>query len=146
MVLFIAIKTLRSREKASSFMIEENAEDLHQSPNRNKTASTLDTSFWKKFIHPRQMLAAARIRQIYAQLLDLCRRAGQKRPPAQTPLEFAVTIESLFPERKEEIILITQAYLKVRYGEFPENDQEVEQVVSAWNKIKSQGKATLAHT
>jgi hypothetical protein len=34
---------------------------------------------------------------------------------------------------------ITQAYLKVRYGEFPENRQVIANVETAWEQVHVQG-------
>jgi hypothetical protein len=39
--------------------------------------------------------------------------------------------------------LITSAYLKVRYGGFPESAEEVEQVENAWKAILAQGRLMI---
>jgi hypothetical protein len=88
--------------------------------------------------------AAARIRQIYADLLDLGEELGSRRQEAQTPLEFVPLLENNLKGVNEELEKITQAYLKVRYGEFPENRQGVEEVEAAWSKVAERGKAMLA--
>jgi hypothetical protein len=88
-------------------------------------------------------LAAAKIRRIYARLMDLCSKLDNPRPPAHTPLEFLPALEGLFPEGKEEVRTITHAYLRVRYGELPESNQEVTMVESAWERVKTMGKEGL---
>jgi hypothetical protein len=88
----------------------------------------------------RRWLAAAKIRRIYTQLMDLSAKLGEPRPPAHTPLEFLPVLERLFPEGKNEVTVITQAYLKVRYGELPESVQEVNVVESAWKQVEMLGK------
>lgn len=85
-------------------------------------------------------LAAAKIRRIYAKLMNLASKLGEPRPPACTPLEFLPVLERLFPEGEEDIFIITNAYLKVRYGEIPESAQEVNTVESAWHRVESVGK------
>lgn len=89
-------------------------------------------------------LAAAKIRRIYARLMDLSRKLGKSRPPAHTPLEFLPVLEDLFPEGKEEVDTITQAYMRIRYGELPETSQEVEMVQSAWEQVNTLGKESLS--
>jgi hypothetical protein len=88
------------------------------------------------WINPARMLAAARIRRIYAQLLKLCKKFDRPRPPASTPLEFLPTLGILFPENLDDLKAITHSYLKVRYGAFPETRHEVEEIEKAWRHIK----------
>jgi hypothetical protein len=85
-------------------------------------------------------LAAAKIRRIYARLMELSSRLGKPRPPAYTPLEFLPTLEGLMPEGKEDIQVITEAYMRIRYGELPETDQEIDQVEEAWERVNALGK------
>ena len=82
--------------------------------------------------------AADRIRVIYADLLDLSTRLGSPRIASQTPLEFLQNLQSLFPARKAEASVITQAYLKVRYGELPETIEEIRQVEIAWEQLRKE--------
>jgi hypothetical protein len=91
-----------------------------------------------------QMLAAARIRRIYAQLLNLSARLGQPRPAPRTPLEFLPDLERLFPALSADLGTVTRAYLRVRYGELSESWQEVEAVESAWKRIAQEGQAQIA--
>ena len=85
---------------------------------------------------PAQVLAAARIRQIYRSMMILSRRLGHERPPAQTPLEFLPRLEALFPGESAGLNTITQAYVKVRYGKYPETLEEVRAVEAAWERIR----------
>ena len=93
--------------------------------------------------HARRMLAAARIRRIYSHLMDLSAKLGQPRPPSRTPLEFIPDLVSIFPTLSMELGTITNAYLRVRYGELPETHQEVERVETAWKRVRSLGKEKL---
>jgi len=38
-----------------------------------------------------------------------------------------------------ELNLITQTYIQVRYGEVPEQDDEVQAIEAAWERINEQG-------
>jgi len=91
----------------------------------------------------RRRFAAARIRRIYGKLMDLCKKLGHPRPPAHTPLEFQPRMETLFPNMAGELKTITNAYLRVRYGDVPEKSQEVEQVENAWRRIALVGNERL---
>jgi Domain of unknown function (DUF4129) len=94
--------------------------------------------------HRQRLRAAARIRQIYADLLDLCLDLGHPRQEAQTPLEFEPGLDRVFPELNLEIKMITAAYLRVRYGQLPETHQEVEDIETAWRSLRQRGDELLA--
>lgn len=87
-----------------------------------------------------QVIAAARIRQIYRQLLRLSSRLGVEREQAETPLEFLADLPVVFPDSQRELERITHAYLRVRYGEYPESRQEVDQVEQAWRYVRKRGR------
>ena len=102
-----------------------------------KTLSTFEqlTDLKKR----RRIRVAARVRQIYIDLLELCESLGQPRPDAVTPLEFLQKIDRLFPELQPETLLITNAYLDVRYGLLPENKNEIANIEAAWNELQVAG-------
>ncbi len=89
-------------------------------------------------------LAAARIRQIYAELIDLAASLAHPRQASQTPLEYQKTLNTLFTGLEPQIDRITRAYIRVRYGEFPERLAEVDEIETAWLKVKAEGKTRLA--
>jgi hypothetical protein len=95
------------------------------------------------WLNPNRILAAARIRRIYAQLMDLCAQLENARPPAVTPLEFLPKLMILFPEEYENVRTITHAYLRVRYGEVPEDPNEVHAVTAAWKQVQQRGRQLL---
>ncbi len=88
-------------------------------------------------------LAAARIRRIYAQLMHLCEQLESARPQAVTPLEFIPNLVNVFPNQSSEVNLLTQAYIRVRYGELPESQAEIQQVLAAWDAVSAAGKSML---
>jgi hypothetical protein len=83
----------------------------------------------------RRLFAAAAIRRIYAHLLALAEARGSRRAPAETPREFMRQLWALFPSRREEIEVITEEYLRVRYGEYPESIEAVARVRQAWSAV-----------
>jgi hypothetical protein len=86
-----------------------------------------------------KMRAAARIRRIYADLMELCDDLGHARTLSQTPQEFLPKVVYLFPQNSNELYQITDSYQRVRYGELPEIRQEVEDVEFAWKQIQAKG-------
>lgn len=94
----------------------------------------------QRLLNSRRMLAAARVRWVYAQLMALCSALGQPRPQAVTPVEFLPRLLQLFPEQAEDLHQITQAYLKVRYGMYPETQAEVTAVEQNWERVKRVGR------
>ena len=90
-----------------------------------------------------RLLAADRIRQIYTHLIDLAAELGKPRSEADTPLEYLSELKVLFPTSEQDLIEITEAYLRVRYGQFPETQAEVEIVENAWQIIMSLGEEQI---
>jgi len=102
-----------------------------------KLAQRLSSNFNAlRMRNPGQVLAAARIRQIYRMLILYAKKHGLERQASATPLEFLPQLALLFPEQTVEIEQITLAYLRVRYGEYPETMQEVEKIQHAWEAIR----------
>jgi len=87
--------------------------------------------------------AAARVRQIYDDLLSLSNRLGQPRMASMTPLEFLPLLEGLFPNHSTDVRMITDAYVRIRYGELPETRQEVDAVELAWKRVFEEGDSRL---
>jgi len=126
-----------------------NGDDEHGESNAAKKKSAFQDFLDKlrqpqNFIDLRRLIGAARIRRTYARLMNLCSRLGKPRPVSKTPLEFLPTAQGLFEYEREELSLITNAYIKIRYGELPENEEEVQLVETAWEKIEETGKILLA--
>jgi len=92
-----------------------------------------------RFRPARRLIVAARIRRIYTQLMDLCEELNCPRPASTTPYEFLPDLGELFTTQTEDLRLITEAYVRVRYGEFPESNAEIEPVESAWQRLQEEG-------
>ena len=145
-VLLIAIQLWKDRERRrldeeqKSILTSVNIWQMLQAMLKQGRDGLLKTLGNLSDFRRRQRLrAAARIRQIYAELMDLCDNLDQPRGEAQTPLEFIPSLARLFPEFGREVEVITQSYLLVRYGQLPETRQEVEEVENAWKTIRSRG-------
>jgi hypothetical protein len=87
----------------------------------------------------RKLLAAARIRRVYSFLMDLSADLGQARREAQTPLEYIPALNHLFPHHAKDVEIISQAYMRVRYGELDETPFDVIEVDRAWLQLRQEG-------
>lgn len=84
----------------------------------------------------RRQMAAASIRRIY---LDMCSMAGSNGYPrleTETPYEYLRTLKEAWPEYPAETRLITEAYNRVRYGELPETQAELDEIEAAWKRLE----------
>ncbi|MAU00091.1 MAG: hypothetical protein CL608_23365 [Anaerolineaceae bacterium] len=84
----------------------------------------------------RNWRAAVSIIKIYQQMIQIGSEFGYPRDTSETPYEYLKTLFKLWPERKQEVQLITRAYVKVRYGEFPETKEEFETIKAAWERVQ----------
>ncbi|MEW6232787.1 MAG: DUF4129 domain-containing protein [Chloroflexota bacterium] len=85
---------------------------------------------------------ALSVRQIYVKLLALGAARGHPRQLPQTPYEYAQTISGALPDSSAEIGLITEAYVRVRYGAFSVNDSQEAAVRQAWERVGHQAFST----
>lgn len=81
--------------------------------------------------------AALTIRRIYQQMSYYAERAGNGRETNQTPYEYLTILKQLWPNHTSQAQLITQAFVKIRYGELPESQEEFNQIKLAWKQIQA---------
>jgi len=90
-------------------------------------------------LRSRRARQAAYIRRIYGELMDLVDALEHPRPVGLTPLEYLPSIQKLLPVVHSDLELLTQAYVRVRYGELPETTSEISQLEQAWQRISIEG-------
>jgi hypothetical protein len=140
-VIVSILAGLRRRRLKQRIAQEEDGSPSAAMQKRNNPVTRWIRGFLPKNLH--DQLSNLRIRQIYAGMLKLSAALGHPRPPARTPFEFLLTLEKVFPDFQVEIHLITNAYSKIRYGEFLETEEEYHQVAIAWEKIQQYGKVRV---
>ncbi len=91
---------------------------------------------WMSQLGDRKKRSAASIRKIYASMVDLAAEAGHPRRPATTPYEHRRTLYRAFPEGREAVDTITEAYVRVHYGEAPDSRKEMQQIVRCWEQVQ----------
>ncbi|MFC2042205.1 DUF4129 domain-containing protein [Chloroflexota bacterium] len=78
----------------------------------------------------------ASVRQIYRRLLRWAATGGFPRHRSQTPHEYYYTLASLLPEAQDDLNLITQQYIRTRYGTWLPTEDELNQLRHSWLKLK----------
>ncbi len=88
----------------------------------------------------------ASIRKTYASLARLAAASGYPRHDAETPYEYVSALQRAFPASEAEIQLITNAYVRVHYGERSFSPEYVQQVRDAWLEIRERQEETGDHS
>lgn len=84
-----------------------------------------------------QWRAAASIRRIYTSMCNMAGAAGYPRLEAETPYEYLRALKKAWPSSPADTQLITEAYVRVRYGEFPETQEEFDAIREAWKRLEA---------
>jgi hypothetical protein len=85
----------------------------------------------------RRWRTAASIRRVYSDMCRSAAAAGYPRGPSETPYEYLSTLYSVWPDNRSETTLITEAYIRVRYGEIPETENELQDIKSSWQQLSA---------
>ena len=93
----------------------------------------------------RRWRAAASIRHIYTSMCRAAAAAGYPRVPAETPYEYLDTLADVWPDQTADSRLITEAYIRVRYGEIPETPGELAEIRAAWERLSSAQPGNIQH-
>jgi hypothetical protein len=72
-----------------------------------------------------RLLAAISVQNIYANVSRLAARRGFARPPALSPDDYLSRLELAFPGEAARLARLTDAYLRVHYGDEPASPQEL---------------------
>lgn len=83
----------------------------------------------------RDWRTAASIRRIYQQMVSAATEQGYPRGRAETPYEYLARLHGVWPHHVAQTGLITEAYVRVRYGELPETAQELEEIRVSWRVL-----------
>lgn len=84
----------------------------------------------------RRWRAAVSVRRIYQQMCRAAAVYGYTRQESETPYEYLNTLSRAWPQGTAESRLITQAYVRVRYGQIPETAEELAAIRAAWNRLE----------
>jgi hypothetical protein len=85
----------------------------------------------------RRMVVESSIRRMYAQLLRFGTRNDVERAKSETPHEYQKRLIRRFPHLEDDFQRITDAYVEIRYGQFPEDPGAIQAVREAWQRISA---------
>lgn len=131
--LFILTVALRRYFYPREMGVADNA--LASPPDAAGAAGKPGQSFWRRLNRWRRWHAAATVRQLYRTMEVEAADRGFPRASAQTPYEYLPTLAEAWPNDREDAALITNAYVRARYGEIPESTQEIEALRDAWRRL-----------
>ena len=83
----------------------------------------------------RHWRAAASVRHLYRHMCATAGEYGYPRSESETPYEYLQTLYQAWPEGVEDAKLITEAYVRVHYGEYPESKEELTEIEAAWKRL-----------
>ena len=86
-----------------------------------------------------RFLAALSVRRIYANVVSLATEAGYPRARSQTPYEYLKILHRALPDRQEEVLAITEAYVAAHYGQVPDTPEELQRLRECWQRIRAEG-------
>ncbi|GAB4576220.1 MAG: DUF4129 domain-containing protein [Anaerolineae bacterium] len=143
-VVLLIVLTLR-RQSRSGYGDPEEREDLEGDAlaglrdmlRRGRDALNNALQTVSRFGFGRDLLAALTVRRVYAQMARLAAEDGHPRAASQTPYEYQSALEIAYPDKRDAIATITEAYVRVRYGEVPETPEALQMVVQALETFKA---------
>lgn len=80
---------------------------------------------------------ARTVREIYRRFLAWGRSKGNPRSPSQTPYEYQARMSLVLPGREDDLGLLTEAYVLVRYGGVEPGPDLLDLIRGSWKKIRS---------
>jgi hypothetical protein len=92
---------------------------------------------WQRLGLFQQRRAAASIRRIYENMCQAAAAVGYPRLEMETPYEYTRTLARTWPGHIADSRLITEAFIRVRYGELPETAEELAAIRAAWRRLES---------
>jgi hypothetical protein len=88
------------------------------------------------YINPKRLTPR---QKIYFYYLALIRRGGEQgipRQPAQTPWEYARTLDRALPTAEDDIDQLTDAFVEARYSRHAVGNEDANRVKKTWEKIR----------
>ena len=81
--------------------------------------------------------SAESIRKMYASVIDMAEEAGYPRDQAETPYEHTRILYQAFPGGDDAVDAITEAYVRVHYGEVPDTREEMDQLRRYYRELQA---------
>jgi hypothetical protein len=85
----------------------------------------------------RRLLAAVSVQNLYANVGRLARRRGFPRPPATPPDAYLPMLEQAFPGHAPALARLTDAYMRVHYGDAPASPAELAALRTDYEQLRT---------
>lgn len=85
----------------------------------------------------RELLDAISVENLYANLCRLARQRGQPRLPSQPPDDYLPRLALAFPNQEEGLGIITEAYMRVYYGEQAVSGEELASLRGVYESVRT---------
>jgi len=73
---------------------------------------------------------------LYRDLLKWAAKKLHAREPSQSPYEYQKALQGLLPSAAEDLALVTETYVRIRYGRYEPEDADIEAVARASRRIR----------
>jgi len=134
LIALVALALARAYQQAT-FAARESARSRH--PTAEDEEPGLGRRVLERLGLLRGWRAAASVRRIYRQMCRAAGAAGYPRLGAETPYEYLPSLARAWPDNTSETRAITEAFIRVRYGEIPETEGELEAIRAAWRRLEA---------
>lgn len=135
--LIASVRTLQNAQQRTAVLRAPHEDDL-----RDEDEQTLWERLKGLLPRLRDWRTAASIRRIYKQMVYAATAVGYPRHVTETPYEYLHRLRELWPQNVTETTLITDAYIRVHYGELPETRSELDDIYNAWQNLEMQIRQT----
>lgn len=78
----------------------------------------------------------ATVLQIYHQFLRWAASGGYPRKASQTPYEYCYALSDILPDARHDLDLVTQQYVKARYGAWLSTTDELDELSRTFHRVK----------
>lgn len=85
----------------------------------------------------RELLDAISVENLYANLCRLARQRGQPRQPSEPPDAYLPRLVLAFPGQDESLGILTEAYMRVYYGEQAVSGEELENLRGLYENVRT---------
>ncbi len=145
-VLFILAKTFRRRIRLWGGRKDGTHESVMEDADpANDLARLLLKLLPRRFTRPRGPrpfripggeAGVVDVFKVYFGMLALAEKRGFPRPPAETPEEYAVTLEGLFP--RDLVRTVTTAFVRACYGHHPAPRRQIDEMHSSLERLSAE--------
>jgi hypothetical protein len=85
----------------------------------------------------RKRRSAETVRRLYASMVDLAAEAGYPRDLSETPYEHRPILYQAYPGGEAAVDAVTEAYVRVHYGEVPDTQEEMDRLRRYWRELQA---------